>query len=209
MWIMLTRTVIFFVALNVIMRFLGKRQMGEMQISEFITSIMISELAVLPITNPAVPISQGLAGLALLAVLEFISSYLSRKSPRARRVLDGRPLILIAKGKVIEKNLTRSRISTEELFAAIRTEGYRGIEEVEYVILEQTGALSVVPVGGGGVSHTVILDGTVQDRALAAAGKDIKWLYALLAKKKLTVKELLYLTVNDGGEIHFEKRSGN
>ncbi len=209
MLVILTRTVIFFVALNTVMRFLGKRQMGEMQLSEFVTTIMLSELAVLPISDTSIPLSHGLAGLALLAALEFASSYLSRKSPYARRMLDGRPLVLLAKGKVIEKNLTRSRISTDELFAAIRNEGFQGIEEVGYVILEQTGALSVLPKTDSGISHAVIIDGVIQSRALAAAGKTERWLMATLSQSGLNPKELLYFTVNDVGDTAYERKSGN
>ncbi len=203
----LTRTTIFFVALNIVMRILGKRQMGEMQPTEMVTTIMLSELAAAPVTNPAIPISHGLAGLALLSTLEFLSSYISRKSPKVRTVLDGRPLILLAKGRVIEKNLTRSRISTDELFAAIRSQGYRGIEEVEYAILEQTGAVSVIPKGAEGVSHAVIIDGTLRPKALEAAGKDMRWLTQTLKKHNLTVESLLYLTVSDQNKITYEKLS--
>ncbi len=202
----LTRSVIFFVALNVVMRFLGKRQMGEMELTDFVTTIMLSELAVFPVTNPQTPISHGLAGMALMAGLEFASSYISRKSTGARSFIDGKPLILLAKGRVIEKNLTRSRISTDELFAAMRKEGYRGVEDVEYIILEQTGAISVIPRGEEGVSHAVVVDGTVRKRALSAAGKDERWLAAQMKQKGLKPKELLYFTVNDKNETHYEKK---
>lgn len=209
MTVLIVRTVVFFVILSTAMRLMGKRQIGEIQLTEFVSAVMLSELAVLPIADTDIPFVHGLFGVIALACLEVISSYLCRKSPAMRSILDGRALVLVSKGRVIEKNLTKSRISTDELFAAIRSFGLRGMEEVGYVILEQTGALSVIPSEKGGVSHVVIVDGKLQNRALNDSGKSHAWLDKQLAMHSLTVAELLYLTVDDGGKIHYEKRSGN
>ncbi len=205
----LIRTVIFFAVLNTVMRLLGKRQMGEMQLTEFVTTVMLSELAVLPVTDPDIPVSHGLAGIFVLASLEIISSFISRKSPLARVFFDGKPLLLVAKGKVIEKNLTKSRINTDELFAAVRKEGYCGMDEVDYVILEQTGGLSVLPKQGDGMRHALIVDGTVRQKALKTSGRSEEWLYRELKRRGLRTRDLLYLTVDDSGRICFERKSGN
>jgi len=131
--------------------------------------------------------------------------------------------VLVSKGRVLEKNLTKARISTDELFAAIRGNGLRGMDEVSYVILEQTGALSVIPAAhcapltpedmdmqptDKGVSHTVIVDGKIQKRALSDSGRDEKWLTATLTKNRLDPKGLLYLCVDDSGTISYEEKSG-
>lgn len=209
MTVILIRTVVFFVILSTAMRLMGKRQIGEIQLTEFVSAVMLSELAVLPIADTDIPFVHGLFGVIALACLEVISSYLCRKSTAMRRVLDGQALILVAKGRVIEENLTKSRISTDELFAAIRSFGLCGMEEVGYVILEQTGALSVIPAEKGGVSHVVVVDGKLQKRALADSNKSEKWLNKQLAAHSLRMQELLYLTVDDEGKLHYEKRSGN
>ncbi len=205
----LIRAVVFFAVLNAVMRLLGKRQMGEMQLTEFVTTVMLSELAVLPVTDPDIPISHGLAGILVLASLEIISSFLSRKSPLARVFFDGKPMLLVAKGNVIEKNLTKSRISTDELFAAIRKEGYCGVDEVDYVILEQTGGISVLAKQDDGMRHAVIVDGTLREVALKSCGRSHGWLESELKRRGLKIQDLLYLTVDDSGRVYFEKRSGN
>lgn len=208
MTVILIRTVVLFVILSAVMRFMGKRQTGEIQLTEFITAVMMSELAVLPITDTDVPLVHGLIGIAALACLEVIGSFLCRKSPLLRRIMDGQALVLVSKGRVIEENLTKSRISTDELFAAIRSFGLSGMEDTAYVILEQTGALSVIPAEKGGVSHVVVVDGRIQKRALEASGRSLYWLDSQLKKKKLDVGSLLYLTVDDGGNVKYAEKSG-
>lgn len=208
MTVIFIRTLVFFVLLSASMRLMGKRQIGEIQLTEFVTAVMLSELAVLPITDTDVPLVHGLLGVAVLACLEVISAYICRKSPFLRRIMDGQSLVLVSKGRVIEENLTKSRISTDELFAAIRSSGLSGMEDTAYVILEQSGALSVIPAEKGGVSHAVIVDGTVQKRALADSGRNEKWLKDILKENGLRAGRLLYLTVNDSGEIKYAEKSG-
>lgn len=209
MTVILIRTIIFFLVLSTSMRLMGKRQIGEIQLSEFVSAVMLSELAVLPIADADIPFVHGLVGVATLACLEVIGAFLCRKVPAFRRVAEGQSLILVSKGKVLEKNLTKARVSTDELFAAIRSFGLCGMEEVGYVILEQTGALSVIPAEKGGVSHVVVVDGKLQKRALEDSGKSLQWLNGQLKKQKLNVNELLYLTVDDVGNIKYEGKSGN
>ena len=209
MTVILIRTIVFFLVLSTSMRLMGKRQIGEIQLSEFVSAVMLSELAVLPIADADIPFVHGLVGVATLACLEVIEAFLCRKVPAFRRVVDGQSLILVSKGKVLEKNLTKARISTDELFAAIRSFGLCGMEEVGYVILEQTGALSVIPAEKGGVSHVVVVDGKLQKRALEDSGKSFQWLNGQLKKQKLNISELLYLTVDDSGNIKYEGKSGN
>lgn len=224
MTVIFVRSVIFFIILSLSMRFMGKRQIGEIELTEFVTAVMLSELAALPVTDTDIPLTHGLVAVGVIASLEVITAYVCRKSPLIRGVLDGKPLVLVAKGRVLEQNLTKARISTDELFAAIRGSGLKGMEEVSYVILEQTGTLSVIPaahaapltpsdmdikVTDKGVSHAVIVDGRVQKRALAAAGRDEAWLKAELAKRRLYPKALLYFCVDDSGTVSYETKSGN
>lgn len=205
------------------MRLMGKRQIGEIELTEFVTAVMLSELAALPVTDTDIPLTHGIAAVGVLVSLEIIIAFVCRKSPTIRGVLDGKPLILVSGGRVLEKNLTKARISTDELFASIRGAGLKGVEEVSYVILEQTGAISVIPAAAAtaptaadmgkaveerGVSHAVIVDGKIQQRALRDSGKTEKWLRDQLLQRRLGVKELLYFCVDDCGGISFEKKSG-
>ena len=209
MAIILIRSIIFSLILNITMRLMGKRQVGEIQLTEFVSAVLLSELAVLPIENTDIPLVHGLMGILALSCLEVISAYLCRRSPFARRIVEGQALVLVSEGRIIEKNLTKYRISTDELFAAIRSFGLPGIEDVSYVILEQTGAMSVIPADKGSLAHAVIVDGRVQKRALEDCGKDARWLNLQLKNRKLKAETLLYMTVNDSGDIKYAFKSGN
>ncbi|MBQ3082211.1 MAG: DUF421 domain-containing protein [Clostridia bacterium] len=223
MTVIFVRSIIFFVILTFSMRLMGKRQIGEIELTEFVTAVMLSELAALPVTDTDIPLTHGIAAVGVLVSLEIIVAFVCRKSPAVRGVLDGKPLVLVAKGRVLEKNLTAARISTDELFASIRGAGLIGIDEVGYVILEQTGALSVIPAARSapvtpsdmglkpdekGVSHGVIIDGRIQKRALHDSGKSEEWLKAELEKRRLGAAQLLYFCVDDSGNVSFEKKSG-
>lgn len=205
------------------MRLMGKRQIGEIELTEFVTAVMLSELAALPVTDTDIPLTHGIVAVGVIVSIEIILAYVCRKSPAIRGILDGKPLILVSKGRVLEKNLTLARISTDELFAAIRGAGLKGMEEVSYVILEQTGAISVIPAAyaapltsadmgikteDNGVSHLLIVDGKLQKRAVNDSGRDKVWLEGELKKRALTQKELLYFSVDDSGNVSFEKKSG-
>ncbi len=221
MTVILLRTFIFFVLLNTGMRLMGKRQIGELQLTEFITAVMLSELALLPITDTDTPLIYGVFAVCLLCSLEVISAYLCRKLPFLRRAMEGRPLVLIANGRIVEKNLNAARVSTDELFSAIRGAGLRGPEEVSYVILEQTGTLSVIPHVGSqapaaedlglalpckGISHPIIIDGNVQERTLGQTGKNKAWLNKQLKSLGLKAEELVYLCVDDCDNISYERK---
>lgn len=221
MGVIFTRTVIFYVLLNLGMRLTGKRQIGEIQLAEFVSAVMLSELALIPITDPEKPLVYGLLGIAVLCCLEIISAFLCRKSKLFRRAMEGRPLVLMCKGRIDERSLDNARISTDELFAAIRGAGCRGPEDVSYVILEQNGTLSVIPkprsmpltaedigaeVPDRGISHPLIIDGKVQERTLGKTGKDRRWLRKKLAEMGLKESEILFFCIDDGGGISYEER---
>ncbi len=223
MTVIFVRSFIFFIILSLSMRLMGKRQIGEIELTEFVTAVMLSELAALPVTDADIPLLHGFVAVGVIVSLEIIVAFLCRKSPTLRGILDGKALILVAKGRVLEKNLTATRVSADELFAAIRGAGLKGMEEVSYVILEQTGALSVIPAAHAapltptdmgmktedkGVSHMVVVDGKIQKRALSDSGRNEKWLLEELKRKKLSVKELLYFSVDDSGTVSFERKSG-
>ncbi len=222
MTVIFVRSILFFLILSLSMRLMGKRQIGEIELTEFVTALMLSELAALPVTDTDIPLTHGLTAAAVLVSMEVIVAFVCRKSPRIRRLLDGSPLVLVAKGKVREQNLTAARISIDELFAAVRGAGFRGMEEVSYVILEQTGALSVIAKSAyapldaetvglkppeQGVCHVLVVDGVLQNRALEDSGRNKAWLSGELKRRGLKKKGLLYFSVDDYGNISFEERA--
>lgn len=139
------RTVLAYLALMLIVRLMGKRQIGELQMTEFISAILLSEIAALPITDRDIPLLYGILPLCIIGTFEVILALLCRKFRPLRRLLEGRPIELVHNGHFLQQNLTRTRISQEEVEAQIRINGYRSIAEVDCVYLEQTGKMSVLP----------------------------------------------------------------
>lgn len=145
MTVIVLRAVIFYVILTFLMRLMGKRQIGELQLSEFVTAMLLSEMAVLPITDRDIPLLHGLVPVLLIASFEVIVSFVCRKSPKFRTLINGNPIVLVKHGRYIEPNLTKARVSSEDIDAQIRINGYESIADVKTVILERTGKMSVLP----------------------------------------------------------------
>ncbi len=145
MTITVIRAFIFYILLTLMMKLMGKRQIGEMQLSELVTTVLLSELAVLPVTDNDIPLLHGVIPLILLSSIEVIVSFLSRKSKWFRVLLNGNPIVLYEKDEFIEVNLTKARVSTEDIEAQVRINGFPDMSDVSKVILERTGKMSVLP----------------------------------------------------------------
>lgn len=146
MSIILMRAFIFYILLTLMMKLMGKRQIGEMQLTELVTTVFLSELAVLAVTDTGIPLLQGVIPLVLLSSIEVIISFISRKSNRFRVLLNGNPITLYEKGAFVEQNLTKARVSAEDIEAQVRINGFENMSLVKTVILERTGKMSVIPL---------------------------------------------------------------
>lgn len=221
MAVILLRTVLFFIILTAIMRMTGKRQIGEMQISEFVTAFLISEMAALPITDIDIPLMHGIVAVTVLGCIETIVAFVIQRSASVRGVLLGEPIILVADGKVVEAALKKARITLDEVFSQIRGAGYRNIGDIQYVILEQNGKMSVLPkaafdaatpsdlgisVDESDMTHPVVIDGKIRKCFVAAAGISQKEISAEAHKRKTDIKDILYMTCDDAGNKITVKR---
>ncbi len=139
------RTLVFYVLLTALMRLMGKRQIGELTMPEFVSAILLSELAVLPMTDPDVPLLYGIAPILLIACCEVVVSALCRKSAGFRRLVQGDPIPLVQGGRLIEANCAKARVSKDDIMTTVRCEGYASLNEVSDVTLERTGKMSVLP----------------------------------------------------------------
>ncbi len=214
MAVILVRTVLFFIILTAIMRLTGKRQIGEMQISEFVTAFLISEMAALPITDIDIPMLHGVIAVTVLGCIETIVAFVIQRSAAVRGVLLGEPIILVADGKVVEAALKKARITLDEVFSQIRGAGYRNIGDIEYVILEQNGKMSVLPkaafdaatpndlgisVNEKDMTHPVVIDGKIRKCFAAASGISKKEVAAEAKRRRADIKDILYMTCDDAG----------
>ena len=217
------RTVIIYFLLLLVMRLMGKRQLGELDVGELVITILLSEIATPPITNPERRFIDALVPIALLSLLEILTSVLILRVPFFKSVLSSKPAVIIAKGVIDYNAMKRVRISLEELISQIRQNGIYDISEVDYAILEENGKMSVIPKNANrqpdkndigikcednGVMHIIISDSQVNAHGLKLIGKDKAWLENKLKKQKVKIKDVFCMTVDDAGKIFIQLRTG-
>ncbi|MBE7055601.1 MAG: DUF421 domain-containing protein [Ruminococcaceae bacterium] len=211
------RTVIFYVCVVTAMRIMGKRQLGELQPSEFVIALMISEIATIPIDKTDIPILHGIIPIFALVLLEFLCSILVIKSEKARRIITGSPVQIIKDGKLMMKRLTSLRICIDDVMEQLRLAGYSSISQIDSAIIETNGQLSVVPKEEERpltckdmnlsppqthVPHTIISDGVLRRNNLDGAGVTEKWLKKKLARYNITdYSQVDFLSVTDEKEL--------
>ncbi len=202
----LIRTAIIYVLFTFAIRLMGKRQVGEMQLSELITTFMLSELAINPIQDISIPIAYSIIPLIFLFSMEVITSFVVTKSSWFRRIFMGGPSIIIKKGVLNQKELSRLRISISELLSELRLKDVGSIDEVDCAILEQNGKLSVFlkkdKAIDGGVAHELIIDGALNFSAIHSCGKEENWVFSQLKKRNLDLKNVFLMTVDDENKIN-------
>lgn len=155
MFIVLIRTVILYSLVILVMRLMGKRQIGELQPYEFVITIMISDLAALPMQDTRLPLILGIIPIITLLFIKTILTQLQLKSQLTRKILEGEPVILVHKGKINMKALSKQQINLDELMEELRLAGYFDLHEVEYAILENNGQLSFLTNSGSSSSSPV------------------------------------------------------
>lgn len=217
----LLRTLIIYVTLILSMRVMGKRQLGELEVSELVTTLLLSEVASIPITNQDIPLAFALIPILTLMSLEVLLSGLLLHIPLLKKLLSVRPAILIRHGKPDALAMQKARISAEELLSHLRQKGVSDPEQVEYAIVEPNGELSVTlraterqattrEVGLAppetGIMHLIIHDGMINEQNLSLAGRDHRWLEQTLAAHSLTADRVFLLLTDDSGQVRILPR---
>jgi uncharacterized membrane protein YcaP (DUF421 family) len=178
------RTLALYAVILTIFRVMGKREIGELSLLDLVVFMMIAEMAAIAIENNDDPLIKSLVPMLLLVGVQFILAYISLKSKRFRLLVDGKPSIIINKGKIDEREMRKQRYNFDDLLLQLREEGVSDIEDVDYAILETSGKLSVFKKGEkANLALTLIIDGAVQEENLSAIGKSKAWLYDQLTKK--------------------------
>lgn len=217
------RTLLIYIFLLGTMRFLGKRQVGELQISELVTTLMLSELAVFPITDADIPIVYALLPILALLSLEVIVSYATAKWVPLRKFLLGAPSLLIYQGRLNLEEMKKQRIGAGELLSELRQKDIADLREVRYAILEDNGKLSVfthatdspltpdiagIDVEETGVVLPLIINGLPMEDSMRHAGVDHAHLAKLLKRLRLTEEEVFLMTIDEKRTISYiEKNS--
>ena len=217
----LLRTVILYSVLILVIRLLGKRQIGQMEPSEFVVTMLVANLATIPMEEPGLPLTEALIPIGTVVLLEIGLAFASTKSIRLRKLLCGKPVILIENGKILQDNLRRCRVTLDELTGHLREKDVLDLGSVQYAILETNGNLSVFPypeakpacAADAGVTPTaqflpltVVSDGVLIETNLKKAGKDQAWLQKTLKAQKATLKETWLLTVDGSNQVVFYRK---
>ena len=212
------RTIILYFILMLGLRLMGKRQIGELEPSELVLTLIISDLAAVPMQDFGIPLVNGLFPIATLLCLSMLLSYFSLKSIRFRGLVCGHPTVIVRDGKVLQRSMARNRFTVDELFEQLRCQGYADLSAVKYAVLETSGQVSVLPytkdspatpkVLGLDVQDDVTLpvllinDGHVMSENLSASGYDGAWLDKQLKQRRLTSpRQVFFMTVDEVGGI--------
>ena len=199
------RTLTIYIFLVLAMKLGGKRQIGELQLSELVTALLLSEIASIPIGHEDIPLSFAVIPILTVICVEIISAFASTKCKPLKRFLDGTPSVLIRRGKLDIKELSKIRMNVDELIAEARLKGISDISDIEYAVLEENGKLSVIEKAKKGekergLAHAVITDGSVNEHGLISIGMTRDGLSKRLYAKKTSLEDVFLYTVNDAGE---------
>lgn len=191
--IVLFRTLLFYVIIAFVYRFMGKREVGELSIMDLIVSILIAELAAIAIDKYKTNLLITIIPIIALVIVQIVVAKISLKSPEIREKIEGIPSVIINRGKLNFKEMLKQRYNLDDLLTQLREKSIKSIEEVDYAILETSGKLSVfLKDKERNYPLPVILDGEIDYDTLTQIGKDSKWLDKKLADEKIEVENVFY-----------------
>ena len=208
------RTIVLYLILIAVIRLMGKRQIGQMEASEFVVTMLVANLASIPMQDGGIPLYSGLIPILTVLGVELVLSTLSLRSIRFRKLLCGKPVILIENGQILQENLRKTRVTLDELTGHLREKNVLDLSAVQFAILETNGNLSVFPypeerpasAKDAGIQPkaqylpiTVISDGRLMDENLHRAGKDRRWLEKILKERHARIENTWLLTTDAGG----------
>ncbi len=210
------RTIILYLVLIAVIRMMGKRQIGQMEPSEFVVTMLVANLASIPMQDGAIPLYSGLVPILAVLGVELVLSGLTLRSVKLRRLLCGKPVILIENGRILQKNLRNTRVTLDELTELLREKDVLDITSVQYAILETNGNLSVFPypkyqpanamaagiqVKEQQLPYTIISDGYLLQENLQLLKKDMPWLQQTLQQHNATMETTWLLTADGSGKV--------
>ena len=222
MLIVFFRSIVLYIIVLIVMRLMGKREIGQLQPFELAIAIMIADLAAVPMAETGIPISNGIIPILGLLVMHLIISFLNLKSMKIREILCGKPAILIYGGKIDEKVLKKERFTLNELQERLRSSNVVNLGDVEYAILETSGQVTVIQKPDKrtttpkdfnimpeyeGIPYDLVVDGKVMYNNLKIIGKDYNWLKKQVNKFNMEPEEALIVTFDGGNQIFCQKKA--
>ena len=191
--IVIFRTLLFYIIITLVYRFMGKREVGELSIMDLIVSILIAELAAMSIDKYKDSLLITILPIIALVIVQIIVAKISLKSASTREKIEGEPSIIINRGKVNFPEMLKQRYNLDDLLTQLREKSIKNIEEVDYAILETSGKLSVFTKGhDNNYPLPLIIDGKLDEETLIQIGKDNKWLKNELKKNNVEIEDIFY-----------------
>lgn len=221
MLIVFLRSIVLYIIVLIVMRLMGKREIGQLQPFELAIAIMIADLAAVPMAETGIPISNGIIPILGLLVMHLIISFLNLKNMKIREILCGKPAILIYRGKIDEKVLKKERFTLNELQERLRSSNVVNLGDVEYAILETSGQVTVIQKPDKrttipkdfnitpeyeGIPYDLVVDGKVMYKNLKTIGKDYNWLKKQVNKFNMEPEEALIVTFDGGSQMFCQKK---
>ncbi|MBR3614923.1 MAG: DUF421 domain-containing protein [Clostridia bacterium] len=223
MILIFVRTIIIYILVLFVMRFMGKREIGQMQPFELVIAIMIADLASTPMSEIGIPIFYGIIPILSLLLMHVIISVINLKSIRMREIICGKPRILIYRGKIDENAMIKENFTINELQERLRVNNINNLGDVEFAILETSGQISVVlkpekralrpddfniQAQYEGISYDLVIDGKIMGDNLNKINKDYNWLETEVGKFNIRPEEALVVVLNGDGTIFCQKKDG-
>jgi len=221
MTISFLRTIILYCLVIFSVRLMGKRQIGEMQPSELVVTLMISNIATMPMENTSVPVLAGVIPILTLVVIEIFLSYWMMNSTKVRNFLSGRPVVIVDDGKIIQKSMKDLRFTVDDFLEDLRKNGVFDISTVRYAIIETDGTLSILqkqeslPITLGDMNidssgedffTAVIRDGEISESSLNLIDKSSEWVNEILKSEKIKLKDIFIMTCDKNGSYNIIKK---
>lgn len=211
MGVALLRTAMFYVVLMVSMRLMGKRQLGDVEPAELVITMLISEVASMPLQDPGIPVVKSILIIAVLVCLEIIMSAVSMKSMVFRRFFQGRYSVIVENGEINQEEMFKQHLTVDELLEELRQNGAVSVDEVRLCVMETSGRMSVLLKGDTPpctIPVSVVMSGRIIWQNLARAGVDKKAVVSFLEKRGTPLSEVFWLSVSNGEFFLTEKYKG-
>ena len=217
MFVVLIKSAILFLVMLLVLRIMGKRQIGEMQPFELVITLVIAEVACIPMNDPYIPLYYGVVPIVTLGVLHLVLTFITRKSVRARNIISGRSVTVIDKSGIRYDNLKKMNINTIDLLEAVRANGYPDFNSIAYAIFETNGNMCIIEKESDPLKPkpallpiTLFIDGTYNTTNLELAGVDKQALDDVFKKNGYEKnKDILYADIRQDGLVYVSPKEGN
>lgn len=221
MFILIYRTILIYFLVLVIVRLMGKREIGQLSPFDLVVAIIVAELAAIPMETTGIPLWKVIFPMATLAFLEVLLSYLALHSPFLRKILNGQPQVIIRNGHISKKELRKARYNLNDLLGQLREKGIANVHDVEFGILETSGKLSIIPKSQKrpvtpedlglatkyeGLPAVIIADGVIIKSSLQKAGLDVAWVEKQLARENMRPKDVFLALLDTKGKLFINKQ---